>query len=351
MASVLSPTVAVITPPTTLNAEKALPSLPFELILEIMTSLLPSDPTELIPPSNEAAQLILTFSLVCRGAHRVAVAKLQQQCVVITSLNRLIRFNKCLDIFEQSAMSLPSVFANIHTLCYSTNLMPDLNAVHINADHRVLDSIMRSICHRCPLQRFMLYDSIVNPLHMLDDLQALVNLQTLVMPISEGLNPFIDNLSLPLELLRAAKWLWNNNVDLGRSLSPHYPDWIPWETLDISRFHDTITFISKPSNHRMRIDRPLRPLMPLFIRTALTVFDTATLVSTDLIWHENVWHEGRTLRHPGMPKPRGLRDEEDVRPILDGWVEGTVEYSLVVTFYDVFKNQKMMADIADVNYR
>ncbi|KAI0162100.1 hypothetical protein GGR57DRAFT_498445 [Xylariaceae sp. FL1272] len=74
------------------TAVTAASRLPWELIFEIMTCLLPCDPEALIPPSHPATKVLLAFSAVCHSTRRVAVPKLLQHCVYFGSTHKLSRF-------------------------------------------------------------------------------------------------------------------------------------------------------------------------------------------------------------------------------------------------------------------
>ncbi|ETS72930.1 hypothetical protein PFICI_15322 [Pestalotiopsis fici W106-1] len=90
--------------------------LPLELILNVMTCYLPSNPTTLIPASHQATQLLLSFSLVNHASHDFAVRRMQQHCIVLDSDDRLRRFLLCLESSRESKLAVPSVFHNIHAM-------------------------------------------------------------------------------------------------------------------------------------------------------------------------------------------------------------------------------------------
>ncbi|KAH8650172.1 hypothetical protein BX600DRAFT_442255 [Xylariales sp. PMI_506] len=100
--------------------ERQLVRLPWELVIHIMSSLLPTNPATLIPALEPGTQLLLSFCLVCRATQDVAVRKLQQHCVFLDSDDRLRRFLLCLELSRESSIhQLPSVFSNITTMYLS----------------------------------------------------------------------------------------------------------------------------------------------------------------------------------------------------------------------------------------
>ncbi|KAK6192965.1 Fructose-bisphosphate aldolase 1 [Pestalotiopsis sp. IQ-011] len=90
--------------------------LPLELILNVMTCYLPSNPTTLIPASYHATQLLLSFSRVNHALHDFAVRRMQQHCIVLDSDDRLRRFLLCLELSRESKLGISSVFHNVYAM-------------------------------------------------------------------------------------------------------------------------------------------------------------------------------------------------------------------------------------------
>ncbi|KAI1863057.1 hypothetical protein JX265_009103 [Neoarthrinium moseri] len=90
--------------------------LPWELILAIMMSYLPSNAATLIPASDKATQLLLSFSLASRLTHEFAVGCLQRHCIFLDSDDRLRRFLLSLEAWRGSDLDLPSIFENISAM-------------------------------------------------------------------------------------------------------------------------------------------------------------------------------------------------------------------------------------------
>jgi hypothetical protein len=99
-----------------LTMEVQLMRFPWELIFNVMTSLLPPNPKSVIPAADEATQFLLRFSLVSRATHEISVRKLKQHCIFLDTESRLRLFLLCLQRSRESTLGLPSVFDNISTM-------------------------------------------------------------------------------------------------------------------------------------------------------------------------------------------------------------------------------------------
>ncbi|KAI1335019.1 hypothetical protein F5Y15DRAFT_420257 [Xylariaceae sp. FL0016] len=92
--------------------------LPLELIFQVMTSLLPSNPDALVPVSHDGTQLLIVFALVSRATHQVAIRNIQRHCLYLDSDHLLGRFLLSLEasLRPPPGVSLPSVFRGLSTL-------------------------------------------------------------------------------------------------------------------------------------------------------------------------------------------------------------------------------------------
>ncbi|KAI0125468.1 hypothetical protein BJ170DRAFT_433043 [Xylariales sp. AK1849] len=90
--------------------------LPLELVFYVLTSVLPFNPTTLVPASDDGTQLLVSFSIVNHGKHKFAVRKVQQRRIVLDIDGRLRRFLLGLEGPCESGLSLASVFDNISTM-------------------------------------------------------------------------------------------------------------------------------------------------------------------------------------------------------------------------------------------
>ncbi|KAJ9157448.1 hypothetical protein NKR23_g754 [Pleurostoma richardsiae] len=85
---------------------KSIPRLPLELILHIITCLVPSNPAAFLPLSTSSTKTLIAFTLVCRATSPVAKRLLRQHCLSITSSSRLRDLLLCISI--QAASPSPS---------------------------------------------------------------------------------------------------------------------------------------------------------------------------------------------------------------------------------------------------
>lgn len=131
--------------------EAQLMRLPWELVFNVMTSLLPPNPKTLISAADEATQFLLRFSLVSRATHEIAVRKLKQHCIFIDTEGRLRFFLLCLRRSRKSTLGLPSVFDNI-----STMYLAPFGSIMTNL--RIAPLIREVLEHASPtLKRLMLH--------------------------------------------------------------------------------------------------------------------------------------------------------------------------------------------------
>ncbi|KAF2181884.1 hypothetical protein K469DRAFT_713484 [Zopfia rhizophila CBS 207.26] len=64
-------------------------SPPIELVLHVVTGLLPDNPHTLLPPSHPTTEALLAFTLVCQETRQLANRYLRDHCVYLSSDTRL----------------------------------------------------------------------------------------------------------------------------------------------------------------------------------------------------------------------------------------------------------------------
>ncbi|KPM40936.1 hypothetical protein AK830_g5591 [Neonectria ditissima] len=86
-------------------------ALPLELLCHVMESVLPPNPSVLLPASHVSTKTLLALTLVCRDTYRMANKLLRQRCVLIDTKSRLADYLVCMQRFVPTMPAPPSLSA------------------------------------------------------------------------------------------------------------------------------------------------------------------------------------------------------------------------------------------------
>ncbi|RAK78811.1 uncharacterized protein BO72DRAFT_526376 [Aspergillus fijiensis CBS 313.89] len=116
-----------------------MPSLPGELILQIIECLIPSASRKIQPPSDIVTQTLVSLTLACKLTHHPARRLLFQHCLYIDSRKRLDKllgrsryFGESSDTTtsDQSHLSPPIQARSLYLAPFPPNQLDDLHTVH-----------------------------------------------------------------------------------------------------------------------------------------------------------------------------------------------------------------------------
>ncbi|KAF7562207.1 hypothetical protein G7046_g1936 [Stylonectria norvegica] len=210
--------------------------LPPELLCQVIESVLPSNPDELLPASHVSTKTLLALTRVSRVTYALATKLLRQRCLYIDSSRRLATVVLCLSRFVPTlppVLSLRNV-TSLYLAPFEDSLNDQPTAKHVQAlFYEVSDSLTRLVVH----MPFKSLDPVDDHLSIRRTLrEGFAHLHQLEEFVSVGEYPALSVSDGPTDVWR----LWPDLKRLTLFGAPADSHWLWWDIATLGKLQHVV---------------------------------------------------------------------------------------------------------------